>query len=131
MKQKIIQMLERIKMFIKKVFNRNDVLLIQDSKDNIDINNINSTVSPNVTKKQNMREQFEKERQLLELQRKYESGEIKEENLSQSQKEELKEIYKKQITTLEERKVQYQRQIDGYKRQILDAMYKLKEQIKI
>ena len=131
MKQKIIQMLERIKMFIKKVFNRNDVLLIQDSKDNIDINNINSTVSPNVTKKQNMREQFEKERQLLELQRKYESGEIKEENLSQSQKSELKEIYKKQITTLEERKVQYQRQIDGYKRQILDAMYKLKEQIKI
>ena len=124
-------MLERIKMFIKKVFNRNDVLLIQDSKDNIDINNINSTVSPNVTKKQNMREQFEKERQLLELQRKYESGEIKEENLSQSQKSELKEIYKKQITTLEERKVQYQRQIDGYKRQILDAMYKLKEQIKI
>ena len=131
MKQKIIQMLERIKMFIKKVFNRNDVLLIQDSKDNIDINNINSTVSPNVTKKQNMREQFEKERQLLELQRKYESGEIKEENLSQPQKSELIEIYKKQITTLEERKVQYQRQIDGYKRQILDAMYKLKEQIKI
>ncbi len=124
-------MLERIKMFIKKVFNRNDVLLIQDSKDNIDINNINSTVSPNVTKKQNMREQFEKERQLLELQRKYESGEIKEENLSQPQKSELIEIYKKQITTLEERKVQYQRQIDGYKRQILDAMYKLKEQIKI
>ena len=124
-------MLERIKMFIKKVFNRNDVLLIQDSKDNIDINNINSTVSPNVTKKQNMREQFEKERQLLELQRKYESGEIKEENLSQPQKSELIEIYKKQITTLEERKVQYQRQIDGYKRQILNAMYKLKEQIKI
>lgn len=64
-----------------------------------------------------LREKFEKERKLLELQKKYEEGIIKETELSEEEKRSLMELYKSQIEDL-------QKDIDGYKRTSL--MYKEK-----
>lgn len=56
--------------------------------------------------------------ELLELQKKYRNGEIKEENMSKEEIQQLKELYKQQIKILEE-------SIEEDKNKILEIRKKL------
>lgn len=135
MKQNIIDMFEKVKQFTKRIFIKGDNLLTEGTNKNSSNENTNNSTIQNVAKPKSMREQLEQERQMLVLQKKYECGEVKEEELSQEQKSELIEVYKKQIKTLEERKKQCELQISNYKKQLENVAFKanwnLFEHIKI
>ena len=104
---------KRIINFIKKIFNKNDVLLIDYSKQ-YEINN-----------KNNMIEEFSQEKRILELQRKYKTGMIKETEISESDKEQLMNLYRKQIENLNINIAIKEKEIQGYKEKILEARQKL------
>lgn len=75
----------------------------------------------------NAKNKFKEENELIMLQRDYENGKIKEEELSESQKKELLTLYKKQIATLEEETAKYQRIKESYKAKIIEKRKKLLE----
>ena len=62
---------------------------------------------------------LKKEQEILNLQMKYENGEIKESDLSDKEKEELAKLYKAQIKTLEENIFTYKNKLNNYKEKII------------
>lgn len=123
----MLEIFKKIKEYLKKLFGSSNVLMIKEKNtvsDAYSENNSNENV-PN--KQQTMRSKFEEERKIAEIQRKYELGEIKEEDIPDEEKNQIIELYKRQIQTLQERKTECLRQIDGYKKVILSGIYKLKE----
>lgn len=64
---------------------------------------------------------------ILELQKKLESGEILEKNLSSKQKEQLKELYERQINLLKEMIPVYEKRLECYKNEILKKREILKK----
>lgn len=108
-----ISIWKRIVNFIKKLFGKNDVLLIDSPK------------TDNYSFKNNTIEEISKEYKILELQRKYENGSIKEDELSDYEKDSLKKLYKKQIETLKTNIAIKEKEILGYKEQIIEVKQKL------
>ena len=100
----------KIKNFFKRLFGKEEVVVIDSD------NKLQEEVK-NVGIMENLKYNDESS-ELLELQIKFESGKIKEEDLSEEQVENLKELYKNQIADLNQA-------IDNYKNRIL----KLKERL--
>lgn len=69
--------------------------------------------------------ELRKENQLRQLQRKYEDGEIQEEELTKEQKEELLLLYKQEIANLEAQITDCQETLKGYKAKILEKRKKV------
>lgn len=108
-----ISIWKRIINLVKKIINKNDVLLIDSSKQD------------KINTKNNMLEEFSQEKRILELQRKYKSGMIKETEISESDKEELMKLYRKQIENLNINIAIKEKEIQGYKEKILETRQKL------
>lgn len=77
--------------------------------------------------KSNIIEELAEENRILELQRKYENGSIKEQELTSDEKIKLEELYKKQIKTLDENKEMYEKQLLDYKQRIVKIRKKLQK----
>jgi len=108
-----INIFERIIMFFKGLFCKN-----KTNKSNvINYNNM----------KNNTIDELRKENRLLTLQKEYEKGIIKKDNLSDTQKQELLTLYKKQVKSLEDNIDEYKRIMDNYKKKIIEKRKKLLE----
>ena len=66
--------------------------------------------------------------EILSLQERFESGEIKESNLTEEQKNKLIDLYKKQISELKHNIRNYDRDLEMYQEKILIAKRKLNNQ---
>ena len=112
-KQEKINICKRLVNLIKKLFGKNDILLIESPKEE------NSKIKRDFIK------ELSSEYKILELQKDYENEIIKEEELSDLDKENLKALYKKQIETLNINIAIKEKEIQGYKEKILEARQKL------
>lgn len=108
-----ISIWKRIVNFIKKIFSKDDVLLIDSSKEN------------EYTVIENTAEELSDEYKIIQIQKDYESGIIKEEDLSECEKESLKALYRKQIETLKIDISMKKKEFLGYKEKIVKAKQKL------
>ena len=70
-------------------------------------------------------DEFEEKRKILNLQKAYESGIIREEELSEKQKAELMKLYNEQITSLEYDAIMYKRKLQMYKQKIIEKRKKI------
>lgn len=68
----------------------------------------------------NLIKELEEKRKIIELQNKYESNIIREEELSEEEKERLTELYKEQIKTLENNILNYQQSLRIYRNKIIE-----------
>lgn len=68
----------------------------------------------------NLIKELEEKRKIIELQNKFESNIIKEEELSEEEKEKLTDLYKEQIETLEKNILNYQQNLRVYKNKIIE-----------
>lgn len=112
-KQENISIWKRIVGFIKKIFNKKDVLLIDSPKEQKYI------------ERENTIEEISKQYSIMALQKDYERGIIKEEELSKVEKDNLAELYKKQVETLEMNIAIKKQELQNYKEKILKAKQKL------
>ena len=103
---------KRIVSFIKKIFGKNNNLLIESAK-------------KEYKEKRNTIEELSSQYKIIQLQKDYESGIIKEEELLYDEEEKLIELYKKQIETLEINISIKKQELLGYKEKILKAKQKL------
>ena len=71
--------------------------------------------------------EFEEKNRLLKLQNDYENGIIKEDELSEEQKEELMNLYNEQIRNLEEEILRDKVELKMYKQKIKNKMEMLKK----
>lgn len=74
----------------------------------------------NKLKKKNLLEELEEQRKNLELQRKYESGIVQEENLTEEEKEKLIALFNQQIEILERNIENYKKTLRYYRDKILE-----------
>ena len=70
--------------------------------------------------------QLQETGKILELQRKYEEGIIKEEELTEEEKEKLIKLYKEQIASLKIEIENNDRKIEYYKKEMLEEIKKKK-----
>ena len=112
-KQENTSIWKRIVSFIKKIFQTNDVLIIDSPK------------QEEYTIRENTIEELSDQYKIMQLQKDYESGIIKEEDLSEYEKESLKALYKKQIETLKIDIEVKKKELFGYKERILKAKQRL------
>ena len=112
-KQENLSIWKRIVSFIKRIFGINDVLLIDSLKEE------------KYAVRKNTIEELSNQYKIISLQKDYESGVIKEEELSDYEKESLMELYKKQVKTLEINIAIKKQELLGYKEKILKAKQKL------
>lgn len=80
----------------------------------------NSTIDKPVTDN-NLRKEFEEEKRILNIQERYEKGELQEELISEEDKQKLMQLYKKQIHTLETNVENYKRELECYRTKILEV----------
>ena len=73
----------------------------------------------------NIFEEFEKEKELLELQKKYEDGIILEQELTEEEKNLLINLYKQQIEILNNNINTYKKRLNDYKEKILKVKKKV------
>lgn len=102
---------QEIKMFFYKLFHKGvsaEKPVIEDFKEDV-----------------NIVDEFKKEKDIMQLQRDFESGTIREEELSNVEKQELLSLYKQQIANLEENICVYNKTISIYKEKIMDIKNKL------
>ena len=71
--------------------------------------------------------EFEEKNRILKLQNDYENGIIKEDELSEEQKEELMNLYNEQIRNLEEEILRDKVELKMYKQKIKNKMEMLKK----
>lgn len=76
-------------------------------------------------KKSTMMEEFNKKKELMNLQQKYEKGLIKEKDITEEQKKELLKLYEEQIKTLKENSENYKNSLKMYKEKIIGIRKKL------
>lgn len=112
-KQENLSIWKRIVSFIKRIFGINDVLLIDSPKEE------------EYAVRENTIEELANQYKIISLQKDYESGVIKEEELSDYEKESLMELYKKQVETLEINIAIKKQELLSYKEKILKAKQKL------
>lgn len=105
---------KRVVSFIKRIFGINDVLLIDSLKEK------EYTVRES-TKEEELSNQYK----IMQLQKDYESGVIKEEELSDYEKDSLMKLYKKQVETLEMNIAIKKQELLSCKEKILKAKQKL------
>ena len=70
-------------------------------------------------------DEFEEQRKILDLQKSYEAGIIREEDLSEKQKADLIKLYKEQITNLEYDSIMYKRKLQMSKQKIIEKRKKI------
>ena len=100
--------------FIKNFFsNKKDVLVLEEKM----YRNNNGVIS-----------ELKEEREILELQRNYESGKIREADLTEQQKSKLMNLYDKQIKNLKQEIENYNREFESYKEKIINIRKKLNNQ---
>ena len=68
---------------------------------------------------------MEEDRRILNMQKSFESGELKEQNLTETDKNNLLKLYNKQIIDLKQDIENYKRNLNSYKEKILVAKSKL------
>lgn len=112
-KQENINIWKRIVSFIKKIFRINEVLLIESPKEE------------EYTIRENIIEELSNQYKIMALQKDYESGVIKEEDLSDYEKDNLMKLYKKQVETLEINIAIKKQELLSYKEKILKTKQKL------
>lgn len=71
---------------------------------------------------------IEDDRKLLNMQKSFESGELKETDLTEEEKEELMKLYNEQIKDLKQEIENYNKVLNSYKEKILIAKSKLDSQ---
>lgn len=74
----------------------------------------------NKLKKKRLLEELEEQRKILEMQRKYESGIVQEENLTEEEKEKLIALFNQQIEILERNIENYKKTLRYYRDKILE-----------
>lgn len=79
-------------------------------------------------KENNIINEFEQKRKITELQKDYETNVIREEDLTESEKESLVKLYKEQIDTIENNIQTGLRELEFYKQKIILAREKAKMQ---
>lgn len=99
---------------IKRIFsNKKDVPLLEEKM----FRNNNGVIS-----------ELKEEREILELQRNYESGKIKEADLTEQQKSKLINLYDKQINNLKQEIENHNRAFESYRQKIIIIRKKLNNQ---
>lgn len=81
-----------------------------------------------IKKEDNVINEFKQERKIAELQKKYENNVIIEEDLTETEKENLVKLYKEQIDTIENNIQTELTKLDFYKQKIILARKKAKMQ---
>lgn len=103
----------KIKQFFKNLFHKNEPTVIVET---------NNTVKPDEDKKNTFMEEIKKiedeETILLKLQKKYRSGEIKEEDLTEKQINSLCKLYDKQIANLKKSNEVRKQKLLEYRRKL-------------
>lgn len=112
-KQENISIWKKIISFIKKIFGINDVLLIDSPKKKEHI------------ARENTIEELSNQYKIIQLQKDYESGAIKEDELLNYEKDSLMKLYKEQIKTLEMNIAIRKQELLDYKEKILKAKQKI------
>lgn len=111
-KKKKVNIFQRISQFISKLFiskKQND-----EEYNKKEILNIDNTFNI----------QFENSRNILEFQRKFECGELKEDDMTEEEKNNLIKLYKEQIETLENNIEMHKKNLARYKEKIIIAKNK-------
>lgn len=98
--------LKKIKLFFNKIFNKNRKI---------------ETTTNNIQPKNNfnMIDELHKENKIMKIQRDYENGKITENELSENDRQELLNLYEKQIVNLEENIATYNKILNVYKEKII------------
>jgi len=104
--------IEKLSEFIKKLF-------LKKQKPNLN-NNVTSE------KQNDFINKIKEDRKLFDMQKDFESGKLKEEDLAETEKENLIKLYNKQIDSLKQDIENYNRILKSYKEKILVAKNKLK-----
>lgn len=104
---------KRIVSFVKSIIGINDTLLIDSPEED------------KYTVRENTIEELSNQYKIMQLQKDYESGVVKEEELSSYEKDRLMELYKKQVETLEINIAIKQQELLSYKEKILKAKQKM------
>ena len=78
----------------------------------------------------NILNEYKEKRKIIELQKEYETNVIKEEDLTQTEKEDLIALYKEQIETIENNIQTGLKELDFYKQKILVSKKKLEKNFK-
>lgn len=69
-------------------------------------------------------EEMKRKNKIINLQQKYEKGQIKEEDLTNQEKSELIELYEEQIETAKQNIEEEKRKLESYKQQLLKKLNK-------
>lgn len=98
--------LKKIKLFFNRIFNKNRKI---------------ETTTNNIQPKNNfnMIDELHKENKIMKIQRDYENGKITENELSENDRQELLNLYEKQIVNLEENIATYNKILNVYKEKII------------
>ena len=108
-KKEKLNLFEKIGIFLKRIFNKKGQ---NKTEANIEKKYDKNTVTLDMLRK---------EQDILNIQTKYENGDIKENDLSSYEKEELIKLYEEQINTLEENICAYRNKLSNYKEKIIKA----------
>lgn len=81
---------------------------------------IETSVNTKQTEKTSFIDEFKSKQEIMNLQQKYESGQIAEEDINEEDKQKLIELYKEQIETLNNNIRMYKDTLKNYKEQILE-----------
>lgn len=108
-KQKIFQ---KIHNFIKKLFHKEEQIekseVVEENKE-----------------ESNMIYKMKRTQETMKLQKEYEEGIVQEKNLTEDEKEELIQLYKEQIKTLEENIIMHKKNLQYYKTKIMEMKEKI------
>ncbi len=107
-----ISIFEKIKNFFRKIF-------VKDKFEEVYISEQNETSNYNI------RDKFKKEKIIIELQQKYENGMILEGQMSEEERNNLLDLYKKQIEDLENKIIEAKMTLNNYKNRILEVKRKV------
>lgn len=110
--QEKLGLFKRIILFVKKVFMKKGNKIENEAFDN----SYNSKFI----------EEMKSNKRILELQKEFEFGHINEEDLTQSDRECLKKLYKEQIETLQKNIQLHNKNLDYYEQKIILAKNKIK-----
>lgn len=100
-----LNIFQKISGFLKKIFYKNSIE--EKTEENV------------IKQESNIIKELKEEQNILNLQEQYEAGKIKEENISEEDKDKLVELYKEQIKTLENNVALYKNSLKNYKEKIL------------
>ena len=114
-----ISIFRKILNFFKNIFHKNN---------NNEEYNTQLQETKQENNKNNIINEFEEKRKITELQKNYETNVIREEDLSETEKESLIKLYKEQIDTIENNIQTGLKELEFYKQKIILAREKAKMQ---